>query len=129
MQHAHTSHTRLRHATVTTSDAGTLRRGRAGRAAGVLETAVLVAIALLLVAGLLATSGKNHSVTQTSRVKVDAGDTLWELAQQYPVPGLTTAQTVEVIADLNHVTPGGLPPHGTVVVPAGARNASAMASR
>ena len=130
MQHAHTSHTQLHRASAAHGRTDTRARGgRAGRTASALETTVLIAIAVLLVAGVLVTSGQTRSVAHTSRVKVDAGDTLWELAEQHPVSGLTTAQTVEVIAELNHVAPGALPPHGTVLVPTGARTASAMASR
>jgi hypothetical protein len=67
------------------------------------ELAVLAAIVLLLIAGTMLTSGAAVDTPRTSTVRVESGQTLWDLARAHPVAGQTTAQTAESIARMNHL--------------------------
>lgn len=61
--------------------------------------AVFVIVALFAVAW---TSGHTAPPTLvTGSVRVVEGDSLWSLAERYPVKGHSTAETVELIAQLN----------------------------
>jgi hypothetical protein len=55
----------------------------------------------------------------TETVRISGGDTLWSIASAHPVTGLDTAQTVDLIAELNHLDGFGLVAGDTVLVPAG----------
>lgn len=66
------------------------------------EAAVLAVIAFALIAAAMASGdAARPAATSTRTVKVAAGETLWELASTHPIAGLSTAQTVERIAELN----------------------------
>ena len=41
--------------------------------------------------------------TDTTSIRVEQGDTLWSLAERHQVDGMTTAQTVELLAQLNQI--------------------------
>ena len=41
--------------------------------------------------------------TETQRVMVDSGDSLWSLAERHPVPGMTTGDTVRLMKRWNHL--------------------------
>jgi len=87
------------------------RRGRSLRTP--LEMVALIVIAVLLVLGALTAGPDTEVSVDTTRIRTEAGDTLWGIARSHPVQGLTTAQNVELIVSLNgldspHVTTGGL---------------------
>lgn len=46
--------------------------------------------------------GPNRAAAATT-VKVDAADTLWSIARAHRAPGVTTAETVEMIIAANHL--------------------------
>jgi LysM repeat protein len=64
-----------------------------------LAAAVLIVIALMAAAWISGSREVERVPTTTHRVTV--GDTLWSLARQYPVEGLTTGQTVELLQQVN----------------------------
>ena len=68
-------------------------RPPAGRA--LLEVVALIAIAILLIAGVVLTSGRVHAAGPTQRVFVERGQTLWAIASQHAVAGQTTEQTAQ----------------------------------
>ncbi len=121
----------------------TYRRTRAGNArpavgqqrthatpSRLFETGVLVAIAILLLVGLVVTSHQNTAAGHTERIKVESGQTLWDLAESHPVRGLSTAQTAELIGRLNHLSSSTIVAHDTLIVPAApVAEHTAMASR
>jgi len=89
---------------------------RRGRARLILEVGALAVITALLVAGPL--MARQAAVDfETSSILTAQGDTLWTIARAHPVPGLTTAQSVEVIATLNDLETANIPAGVSVQVP------------
>ena len=66
------------------------------------EIAIVIAIVVLLILGVAtgANTPREH-VAAVRTIRVEAGQTLWSIARSNPVPGLTTQQTVELIARTN----------------------------
>jgi hypothetical protein len=81
----------------------------------VLVLAIL--LALLLASAMVARHPAGHDVRSTS-VRVESGQTLWDLAKSHPVAGMSTDQTAELIAGLNDLGTRGLVAHMVVRVPA-----------
>lgn len=50
-------------------------------------------------------------------ITVNTGDTLWALANEHPISGLSTADTVNVIAEWNELQGGCLHPGDLLLVP------------
>jgi len=92
-------------------------RSRNGTFSGT-EVAILLGIVAALVVTTLATRSATPADVPTTHVRVEAGETLWSLAHDHPVDGLTTEQAVALIADLNDLGEG-MPLHAgrTVRVP------------
>jgi Tfp pilus assembly protein FimV len=65
------------------------------------ETAGVVLVAILLVVGLWLGGARGSASTGSALIRVDAGQTLWSIASQHPLTGLTTEQTAELIARAN----------------------------
>lgn len=65
-------------------------------------------VAALIVAVIFAAAVSGHRsggrAAATQIVKIDAGDSLWSIAAAHPVPGLSTAQTVELIKRSNQLS-------------------------
>jgi len=80
-----------------------------------------IALLLLLVAALAlcAVFSRSPQIApgDTSLVRIGSGDTVWDLAQSHPVAGLSTAQTAQIISDLNHLQGGGLVAGSVIRVP------------
>jgi len=95
-----------------------------------LTTVERCAVGLLAIALILAAAGALSPTVEVpfSPVRIDEGQTLWRLAQDHPIEGLTTAQTVEVIEERNRLSTGSLQAGMTVQVPSG-RSSSAVAMR
>ena len=51
-------------------------------------------------------------------VRVQSGDSLWSLAQEYPIEGLSTQETSDMIRDVNHLEHGSLDAGAHLKVPA-----------
>lgn len=51
-------------------------------------------------------------------VRVHAGDSLWSLAEEHPVEGLTTQETSDMIRSVNHLERGSLDAGAVLKVPA-----------
>jgi LysM repeat protein len=77
-----------------------------------------MAIAVLLVLGALLTSGTSSASPALSRLDVQAGDTLWTLAESHPVDGLTTAQVASLVAEKNGLRGGLIIQGQDLLVPA-----------
>jgi nucleoid-associated protein YgaU len=107
------------------------RRGaqRAGRPLSPVEMVVLLAIAALLIAGVLHDRARTPDVSASHTVQVSAGDTLWSIAKANPVAGLSTAQTAERIARANGLNSAALASGQTIRVPAEGALDTQLASR
>jgi len=99
-------------------------RGRTAHAvglpSGLLEIAILALIALLLVVATLSTRAPRTQPPMVSQIKVERGDTLWNLATAHPVKGMTTAQVIDLVAEINHLDGGLIRPDETILVPTAA---------
>ncbi len=104
------------------------RTGRSGHAAIEWLAVALIAIALLAVATL--GGGAPHVETPATRtVSVSQGDTLWEIASNHPVAGLSTAEMVDVLTELNGLDGAFLTAGSSVIVPVEASHSEALALR
>lgn len=51
-------------------------------------------------------------------VRVQSGDSLWSLAQEHPIEGLSTQETSDMIRNVNHLEHGSLDAGAHLIVPA-----------
>jgi LysM repeat protein len=112
------------------SRTGSHRAARSKRADGLthFEIATLIAIALLIVIGILSAHSPGSAATASLTVQARPGDTLWSIARNHPIAGLTTAQIAEQIARDNHLTGSTLQVGSVLVVPAPGDPEQRMAS-
>ena len=97
-----------------------------GRVALKVPTIVAVAVALTLFF-VLATSvfSARHAAYAESvsnvtyeTIRVQSGDSLWSLAEDYPIEGLSTQETSDMIRNVNHLEHGSLAAGAHLKVPA-----------
>ena len=97
-----------------------------GRVALKVPTIVAVAVALTLFV-VLATSvfSARHAAYAESvsnvtyeTIRVQPGDSLWSLAEEYPIEGLSTQETSDMIRNVNHLEHGSLAAGAHLKVPA-----------
>lgn len=97
-----------------------------GRVALKVPTIVAVAVALTLFV-VLATSvfSARHAAYAESvsnvtyeTIRVQSGDSLWSLAEEYPIEGLSTQETSDMIRNVNHLEHGSLAAGAHLKVPA-----------
>lgn len=81
------------------------------------RTVVILLVATVVLATVISSLGGQPTV-ETVSVKVRGGDTLWALAQKHPAPGLDTARTADLIAELNGLETSSLATGVTLRVPA-----------
>lgn len=90
------------------------------------STIVAVAVALILFF-VLATSvfSARHAAYAESvsnvtyeTIRVQPGDSLWSLAEEYPIEGLSTQETSDMIRNVNHLEHGSLATGAYLKVPA-----------
>lgn len=95
------------------------------RLAGVL---LVIAAAIVVVLSLTVKATPPAPLTW-SAVSVDHTGTLWEIAAEHPVEGLSTAETVDVIREENGLSSSTLHAGQTLVVPANAGSRLSVAQR
>lgn len=97
-----------------------------GRVALKVPTIVAVAVALTLFF-VLATSvfsarhaayAESASNVTYETIRVQSGDSLWSLAEEYPIEGLSTQETSDMIRNVNHLEHGSLAAGAHLKVPA-----------
>lgn len=97
-----------------------------GRVALKVSTIVAVAVALTLFF-VLATSvfsarhaayAESVSSVTYETIRVQPGDSLWSLAEEYPIEGLSTQETSDMIRNVNHLEHGSLAAGAYLKVPA-----------
>jgi hypothetical protein len=114
-----------------TAETRVARRARSSRSRAVAwgEIVAVVLIALALIAATLITSARVSVGGPNARVRIERGQTLWSVASQHPVAGLTTEQTADAIARLNGLEGKALPIGATIRVPVASENTLLVASR
>lgn len=102
--------------------AGTVGRGarKVSRKRGLsaLEIATLVLLGAALIWAAVGVGASRSPEISTVSVRVESGDSLWALAQRHPVAGMSTEQTVDLIAKTNHLDRAGLVTGTEIMVPA-----------
>ena len=97
------------------------RPGPGSQCVSAAEIAIVAVLLLLLILGALATAGGPQShVSNMRTIRVERGQTMWSIARSNPVPGLTTQQTVELIARTNNLECGAVAAQTSLRVPAAA---------
>lgn len=91
--------------------------------------AVLGLLVMMLVAAAVPTWPHAAPTRDLSSVRVSKGDTLWEIAEDLDIAGMSTAQTVAEIQRLNSLEEAELTTGMVVKVPADGRFESAVAMR
>ena len=104
------------------------RRASGRRGLDALEVLILVVIAVLLLVGVAVTRSPGANAVHSTSVRVERGQSLWDLAKSHPVDGMTTAQTAELIARLNDLGTRSLVTNTVVRVPVN-ESSDAFASR
>ena len=95
-----------------------------------IEWSALLALAVALVLATLAAGSPSDmaSSLETRTIRVRTSQTLWDIAQTHPVPGNSTAQTVEAIRALNNMSTSTLHVEQLLEVPF-CEDALALAAR
>lgn len=83
---------------------------------------MLLVLVAALAACALASRAPSGDAEHTAVIRVEAGESLWSLAKAHPVAGLSTAQTVQLIADLNSLDERTLWVGSSIRVPAAPTN-------
>ena len=90
---------------------------------------VLVAAAFLVIVVGAAQQPERPEPASWTSVAVDSSGTLWEIARQHAVPGLSTSETVDLIKSENQLASSTLYSGQTLRVPAAAAPSSTVATR
>jgi hypothetical protein len=109
---------------VPTARRSTSKTGRTRRLDRTEYAILSVTAAVLLITAMAPLAGGPRADLTTETVRISSGDTLWSIASAHPVPGLDTAATVDLIAELNGLDGFTLVAGDTVLVPANAVDAN-----
>lgn len=91
---------------------------------------VLVFAAAIVFAGARYLRPAQVGVESTTTIRVGPEATLWQIAQEHPVDDLSTAETVDILVDLNGMEDASLAVGQALVVPVpGDFSDTAVASR
>lgn len=88
------------------------------------STIVAVAVALFFVLAMSVFSARHAAYAESvsnvtyETVRVQPGDSLWSLAEEYPIDGLSTQETSDMIRNVNHLEHGSLAAGAHLKVPA-----------
>lgn len=79
---------------------------------------IAACFALLALACVLPGLDRAPSAANTSSVRVQQGDTLWDIAEVYRCEGMSTAEAVSLIKSLNGIDGASISPGQRLTVPA-----------
>lgn len=86
--------------------------------------AVAVALTLFFVLAMSVFSARHAAYAESvsnityETIRVQPGDSLWSLAEEYPIEGLSTQETSDMIRSVNHLEHGSLAAGAHLKVPA-----------
>jgi Tfp pilus assembly protein FimV len=105
------------------------RNGRRPRIVSAALLWMLVLAASIVCIGALPAAGEGSPSGRTALVsiQVSPADTLWSIAETHRLPGTSTAQMVNIIADANSLSGSDLRPGTVLRIPAQAPSGSAYA--
>lgn len=87
-------------------------------------TIVAVALTLFFVLAMSVFSARHAAYAESvsnityETIRVQPGDSLWSLAEEYPIEGLSTQETSDMIRNVNHLEHGSLAAGAHLKVPA-----------
>ncbi len=87
-------------------------------------TIVAVALTLFFVLATSVFSARHAAYAESvsnvtyETIRVQPGDSLWSLAEEYPIEGLSTQETSDMIRNVNHLVHGSLAACAQIKVPA-----------
>ena len=82
------------------------------------QAAVAPARVALKVPTIVAVYAESVSNVTYETIRVQPGDSLWSLAEEYPIEGLSTQETSDMIRNVNHLEHGSLAAGAHLKVPA-----------
>ena len=94
------------------------------RVAPKVPTIVAVALTLFFVLAMSVFSARHAAYAESvsnityETIRVQPGDSLWSLAEEYPIEGLSTQETSDMIRNVNHLEHGSLAAGAHLKVPA-----------
>ncbi len=86
--------------------------------------AVAVALTLFFVLAMSVFSARHAAYAESvsnityETIRVQPGDSLWSIAEEYPIEGLSTQETSDMIRNVNHLEHGSLAAGAHLKVPA-----------
>ena len=89
-----------------------------------LKVPTIVAVALFFVLATSVFSARHAAYAESvsnvtyETIRVQPGDSLWSLAEEYPIEGLSTQETSDMIRNVNHLEHGSLAAGAHLKVPA-----------
>ncbi len=93
-----------------------------------LELAIIVVLVFAVIAAALVSgAGSRPRAVRTNAVRVSAGQSLWSIAAEHPIAGLTTQQTVDAIRRSNHLSRSTIAEGVVLRVPVQSSGAVALA--
>lgn len=80
---------------------------------------VIVVLCIFTIIGTLAGNNivSSSSMNQYNQVKVESGDTLWDIASEYGSDDMDVRQVIHEICDLNEITADQLEAGQKIIVP------------
>ncbi len=90
---------------------------------------VVLGTSLLLTAAIVSSRQPLPEISTSVSLTVKPGQTLWGIAREHPVPGLSTAQTVDLICALNGLDRTTITPGDVLHVPVPEPSGSGLAMR
>jgi len=103
---------------VTTTTSRRRRSATCARTATPTETAILMLLIVTLFALAWLSGRASSDGLATLDLRVRPGQTLWSIAREHPTPGRSTAETVELLSELNGLEGGTLVAGDVLRVPA-----------
>lgn len=85
------------------------------------EIGLVLLVACSLVAAALLSQAPRPASVRTTTVRVGTGDSLWEIARRFPVRGLTTGETVDLLVEINGLDSASIVSGAEIRVPAAPR--------
>jgi LysM repeat protein len=102
--------------------------GQRHRTTRTAEWIIVLVLGAVVLGACFAGTARTTNVS-TATVMVRPGDTLWDLASRADIPGMTTAEAVDVIADINGLGSATLLAGTSLRVPVADAGASALAMK
>lgn len=82
------------------------------------EVGLILLVACSIVVAALLSQAPSPADVRTTTVRVGTGDSLWEIARRFPVRGLSTGETVDLLVEMNELDSASIAAGSEIRVPA-----------